>query len=94
MTAPAPADPAQPRRYTLDAMRGVAAVAVVFTHAEDLLSPLKAASGSLAVDFFFVLRRLHSCRARLQRAFGIEGDDRPRARGAIIRRWIRSAAQP
>lgn len=41
--------------YTLDAMRGVAALAVVVVHDPGFLVPLKMPSAYLAVDFFFLL---------------------------------------
>lgn len=40
---------------TLDGMRGVAAIAVVLFHAEDLLGPMPAPVGYLAGDLFFLL---------------------------------------
>lgn len=40
---------------SLDGLRGVAAIAVVFTHAATFMAPLSAPSGSLAVDLFFML---------------------------------------
>jgi len=39
----------------LDGMRGIAALAVVFLHAKDMLGPTLFPRGYLAVDFFFVL---------------------------------------
>ncbi|MDB5851512.1 MAG: acyltransferase 3 family protein [Rhodoferax sp.] len=39
------------RHYTLDAMRGLAAIAVVVLHAQHILLP----GGTIAVDFFFAL---------------------------------------
>lgn len=41
--------------YTLDAMRGVAALAVVFYHYNILLSPFLTSNGGLAVDLFFMM---------------------------------------
>jgi peptidoglycan/LPS O-acetylase OafA/YrhL len=41
--------------YTLDAMRGAAALAVVIVHDPGFLSPLRMPSAYLAVDFFFLL---------------------------------------
>lgn len=44
-----------PRFYTLDGIRGVAAIAVFFHHAKDLVFPLSAPAAYRAVDLFFVL---------------------------------------
>ena len=53
-TAPCPLN-ARVRRYTtLDGLRGSAALAVMFFHA-DAISPLRMPGGYLAVDLFFVL---------------------------------------
>jgi len=54
---PSPHPSASPtRRFdTLDAMRGVAAIAVVTTHAEPFLGGVPLPNGSLAVDLFFLL---------------------------------------
>lgn len=45
-----------PRRYdTLDAMRGLAAISVVFLHTAGLSSPINAPGAYKAVDLFFIL---------------------------------------
>ncbi len=44
------------RQYsTLDAMRGIAALAVIILHEYDIARPLKAASAPLAVDLFYII---------------------------------------
>ena len=43
------------RYYTLDGMRGVAAIIVVIGHASGLLSPIPPPRLWLAVDLFFIL---------------------------------------
>ncbi len=53
--------PENSRLLTLDAMRGLAAVAVIFWHL-NFIGPL-AQSGYLAVDFFFVMSGVVIARA-------------------------------
>ena len=50
----------KPHRYIfLDGMRGVAAFVVVAVHAASIFGlPALFASGELAVDFFFLLKRI------------------------------------
>lgn len=58
---------------TLDGLRGVAAIAVVFTHAGAFLAPVQAPGGSLAVDLFFMLSGyvlIHAYKTRLDNGLG------------------------
>ncbi len=53
--------------YTLDAMRGVAAIGVVVLHLHGLFAPYGVPHGYLAVDFFFALSGLVISRAYAER---------------------------
>lgn len=53
--------------YTLDAMRGIAAIGVVCLHLHPLLAPYDVPHGYLAVDLFFALSGLVISRANAER---------------------------
>lgn len=55
------------RFYTLDALRGLAAIAVVILHAPAIMSPLAMPSGGLAVDLFFMMSGFVVARAYTSR---------------------------
>jgi peptidoglycan/LPS O-acetylase OafA/YrhL len=61
----------QTRTYhSLDGLRGIAALAVVFWHLDWLVAPLRPQHGDLAVDLFFIMSGFviaHAYEARLQK---------------------------
>ena len=59
--------------HSLDALRGIAALTVVFWHADWLIAPLRPQHGDLAVDLFFVMSGFviaHAYEARLRDGLG------------------------
>jgi peptidoglycan/LPS O-acetylase OafA/YrhL len=70
--------------HSLDALRGLAAIAVVFWHADWLVAPLRPQHGDLAVDLFFVMSGFviaHAYEKRLQNGL--------RAHDFVVLRLIR-----
>lgn len=70
--------------HALDVLRGLAALAVVFWHADVIVAPLRPQHGNLAVDLFFVMSGFviaHAYEKRFRR--GLSG------RGFVLLRLIR-----